>query len=290
MRPLFGRLAFLVLWVSSCSEPSKRDEPPSCDDCECEDYCRALCSHVDTTCGGSSIDACLQGCFDTSLAICPLDSIAARSCDDLEDEASCYESNSEYCAQSVPLGLCEPGLNVLCSFGQYCDPETSMCRLGCGRADDCDFHELCNLTEHLCELAPCDEDGDCPNAHFCNAMNECVECSADTCDGVCDSGRCVECTLNTHCEPMQECSANVCRDRCNDSIKCEEGRVCLGGDGVCSDLIEAACDHDESRCYGGYCRTDSLSMVPVEPYCSVDCVHDDCPDGYDCVDYACVHL
>jgi hypothetical protein len=318
---LVGALACLI----GCGDDSSADEPASCPECECEEYCVQLCELVDLDCGGTSVRACTEGCFEFEPSICPIDSLLVRDCALLDNEASCYEALASPhgdCTSSsgIPPGLCHPDndfgcnsgaycdadtmlcvpgcrMDEECSPGQFCDTETMQCAEGCSDDFDCERPDVCNLESHMCEPKACTEVRDCGLDFTCNLANQrCEICSPDNCDGVCDQfGRCFECVETTDCAPTHECRSNVCRQRCNASVPCEAGRVCYAD--LCSDPVGAPCDpEDFSSCFGGSCLDDDASLMTVEPYCAPMCTFDlggampalTCPEGYQCDGLDCV--
>jgi hypothetical protein len=127
---LLKTVAFVSLAVLAACQDSGEERVASCDGCECEDYCVALCERVEAECGGTSLGRCSQGCFRFLPTVCRVDTVEARDCSYLEEEAECYEAfaseNGDCTRPHMPPGVCEADYD--CAYdGTVCEVESNLC-------------------------------------------------------------------------------------------------------------------------------------------------------------------
>jgi hypothetical protein len=201
MRPWGSVFVVALACLLGCGDDSSSDEPGVCTECECEDYCIALCQHVNAECGGTSVRDCSEGCFEFEPSVCPVDSVEARDCLDLDEEAECYEaigSGEGDCTLGSPMppGICDPADGGGCyGANDHCDVETSLCKAGCN-ADSCGGAGYCDTETMQCE-ARCFGDSSCVRTEICNVT----------------TGR--------------------CQPGCRGDIDCEMGETCNSGTRSC---------------------------------------------------------
>jgi len=146
-------------------------------------------------------------------------------------------------------------------LAQLCEP------VECKRDDQCDEHELCNAS-YKCEWRSCDNDGECP-------------------DGVCISGYCEDCREDDDCSEGEMCETKQCvpfacsvDGDCPQPPESDYRFVC----------VSESCEPDPTDCRGPglSCQEPNPACDPSDGTC-VECViDDDCDEGFECVENACL--
>lgn len=223
----------------------------------------------------------------------------------------------QYCAvpEGARDGLCQDGCRTgddACPDGQFCDPTTHMCTdEPCTDDDACAAGEYCDdgtCTAGCREGDPCGEPDADGRESICNTETRACEalypcCNADACTAelpdVCAAGG------GEVIEGVGTCDQNPCGAECEEDIDCPLGQYCNTEDGRCADgcrlddpstcLPSEICDADKHTCEPLRCMGDG--DCPDDRYCDPDsdlCVlgcridPDNCPDGQQCIDRACV--
>jgi hypothetical protein len=118
-----------------------------------------------------------------------------------KSDADCAQNPQNHHVCDTTTGDCIGCLPAkdMCPEGQYCDPATNTCAVGCTDASDCNPGGVGNL---FCETT----------------THSCVGCLADT-----------DCPIGSVCSLNQ-----ICIQGCSDIQSCEAGLSCC--EGVCNDL------------------------------------------------------
>jgi hypothetical protein len=198
-------------------------------------------------------------CDDQRIKICPCD----------PDNPSCG-----------PCEICDPVLGCIskCLPGEFCDPKTETC-VECDDEHPCTDGQVC--VNGKCKCPP-----DKPHK---NENGECVDCDINDPDswppctictikgivpivcpvGVCDpkTDECVECLVDTNCDPNEECVLGEC--------KCKPGYIRDPETGDCLPAPECTSDDD--------CKDPCQSCNHITGKCSPI----QCPSGQVCVDGKC---
>jgi hypothetical protein len=130
------------------------------------------------------------------------------------------------CASPTPV--CDTGTgecvgclpaNDTCDQGQWCNPQTNACEVGCTDASDCGADATCD-----------------PNTHQCVACTTNADCAAGT---ICVSSTCVPgCAPDHDCDAGFTCCGSFCADLTNDPNHCGAcDTACsnqANGTGVCN--------------------------------------------------------
>jgi hypothetical protein len=156
-----------------------------------------------------------------------------------------------------------------CPAGQFCDPASSRCEVGCKQASDCagigPAHDggmprtLCNTSSHTC--VECLANGDCPLGKLCSPSGVCtIGCDVShACPGglACCNSLCVDTTSDpAHC--------GMCNNPCNVG----NATTCCASQ--CADLNTSA-DHCGScgfACSGGNVAVRHCSAGKCAPECN----------------------
>lgn len=227
----------------------------------CSEYCASLCERA-AACGPFDAGLCARGCA-VDPAICNAQSVAPRSCEQIEPEARWYEDTGRDSASGedsvlisaggapTGFGLCEDA--APCEGQLGCSATTNTCApctsdAECARARSPRSYR-CNA-DRLCVEVECLDDGGCPGRYCDLATNTCVRCRSDAdCDSflpACQAGKCVACTVDQHC------ARYTTRPRCdattNGCVECRTNSDCP------SDLLPH-CDLSISFC--SLCETDA---------------------------------
>ncbi len=131
-------------------------------------------------------------------------------------------------------------LLCLCLFGLFV--------VGCGGNEEADISPADGDGEALAE---CATDLDCEAGKFCSAAKRCIKScrvNTDCIEGYChlESGRCVECLADAHCEnwdPQSYCDSlyRVCRIGCEE---CQSDQICVEDRCVANDEPDTDGDSD----------------------------------------------
>ncbi len=113
---------------------------------------------------------------------------------------------------------------------------------------------ICDPVIHLCR--PCSADAECGGATpFCARIGTNV-------------GRCVTCTIDTHCDDgnactADRCAANVCSNTPSPAgTDCGGGNVCSGATAMCVDCTTGADCADGNDCTSDVCTSNTCSNPP----------------------------
>ena len=150
-----------------------------------------------------------------------------------------------------------------CAQGQYCDPATDSCKVGCTDNTDCmtagNPDVLCDTTTNTC--AGCLVDGDCPFGSVCSTGTKtCIAGCTDTqkCQGTlsCCGGTCFDLTIATnHCGSC----ANSCVVPDHAGVTCVNS---MCGMGPC-DMDFANCDNQsDNGCEQNILQDGVCTCVP----------------------------
>jgi hypothetical protein len=278
----------------------------------CEDSVCIPCSTRETEegpdsgCTAQGAPRCLAGDLPTE-----------NSCVECLGEADCGLERS-LCADDNTCVECFGNDNCQSEAAPRCDG-TATCS-GCESDNDCTRFEdtsQCDVESGAC--VACTSDDNCPdaNAAACGEDFTCGACTSDSdCEhlddlGVCNSGTCVECTV----QDESACGVNSCNPATNtctatprDSVDvCES---CVADSECLNDNLRCVPMNFESEFHGNYCMrletagcskpyvpiltTSSLSGAGAATYCSIptelttcEAVLDlgaSCQNGSDCGD------
>jgi hypothetical protein len=162
-------------------------------------------------------------------------------------------------------GLCAActKTNDVCAQGQFCDPGTDTCKVGCTDNADCmmgtNTDVFCDVTTNTC--AGCIVDGDCPLGSVCfPSTKTCTAGCTDTqgCPGTlqCCGGTCFDLTTSTnHCGSC----ANSCTIPANAAATCVDS---MCGMGACN-AAYANCDNlSDNGCEQNILQDGACTCVP----------------------------
>jgi hypothetical protein len=222
----------------------------------------------------------------------------------LGENSSCQDFNpctNDSCTSELGC-VYEPNDNLcndgsLCTTGDHCkdgDCQGAV-ELNCEDDNIC-TDDICNPVVgcvHTLNQAPCDDldpctDGDQCNAGLCapglpKSCNDDVECTVDSCDGVCKFV-----PMDGACDDFNSCT----EDKCDIALgclhtlvngPCEDGNPCTIGDsceiGVCVSGQETDCD-DQNSCTEDTC--DPVAGCIQSPIVAQCDDNNPCTDGDEC--------
>ena len=130
----------------------------------------------------------------------------------------------------------------------------------------------------------CLDDDHCDDDEICAANRACLACAGDACP---PHERCVS---TTDCDDDEVCADDaICRPRCVVDAQCPASGLCQ--EPVCAaalgePCIETGFSTESTPCADTCIDTDN-QLEPVPSYCSVRCLPEMCPAGYECVSDFC---
>jgi hypothetical protein len=172
----------------------------------------------------------------------------------------------------------------LCAHA-FCDPG-KLCCPDSGCADQCCTNQDCDRDQDPCTVGVCTK-GECSQAPRCGDGEKC-------CAGA-EGATCGSCCTASDCGDGVVCTVDACIEgRCfNAPGGCDAGYTCDPTVG-CKKDIECKQDADCSsegcgRCEAGTCHYGCRAgEVGCNNQCQGCCTSDDCFDGIDCTDNACI--
>lgn len=245
-----------------CCENSDCDDAVACTD----DVCFAgTCQHQPspTSCGAGHYCSLTDGCL--SQEACKASD--ANACDD----------GSKCTSDSCEGALC---VHAFCDDASRCCPET-----GC--ADECCSNQECNTDDDPCTVGVCTA-GKCHQTPRCGDGEKC-------CPGLDGGATCGSCCAAADCSDNVACTVDACIEgRCFNAVgACDTGYTCDPTSG-CKKDVEC---REDAQCASkgcGHCNDGTCSygceagQVCCNNTCQGCCSADDCFDGIDCTDNACV--
>ena len=172
----------------------------------------------DITADSGNCGSCGASCNDD--VSCSADVCANSACTNISDNTVCPD------ASSCQVGVCT---------GTGCDVEnlptgTECGTQSCGGYGSCEYSNACDETgtrTRSCAGPSCNASGSCVNTTYtdtdpCSRNTTNLSCTG----GVCNGGSCVECRLDSHCNPGVCTSNNVCVE-CEADSDCRTGEACI---------------------------------------------------------------
>jgi len=244
-----------------CCENTDCDDAVACTD----DICFAgACQHQ------PSPTSCGAGHYCSPVADC----VAQEACSTAKPEAC---DDGDACTTDNCQGaLCA---HAFCDAARLCCPDS-----GC--ADECCTNQGCDSDDDPCTVGVCTA-GKCSQAPRCSDGEQC-------CAGP-DGATCGSCCTASDCGDGLPCTVDACIEgRCfNAPGSCDAGYTCDPTTG-CKKDVECKQDVDCSsegcgRCESGTCLYGcGATEVCCNNQCQGCCTANDCFDGIDCTDNACI--
>jgi hypothetical protein len=212
------------------------------------------------------------------------DVCTAGACTPGKDRCECTADAPERCADKEDGNLCNGTLKCDVEHFPYkCVVDETTIPAACPTDQNtaCSV-STCKPETGLCEMAPVNEGGDCPDNNVCTLK---TVCEAGACvskeDKVCEDYLDVEeqvpnlCTTNS-CDPVLGCVYKPNTDPCEDGNECTVDDACK--DGACKAGPKRNCDDQD------FCTDDTCDPAVIG-----GCVHTDhsCDDGIPCTDDSC---
>jgi hypothetical protein len=227
----------------------------------CAEYCDSMCTRA-ATCGPFDARLCGTGCI-LDPAICNVQSVAARSCEQIKLEARSYEDAARFASDEgdsvvigssshggAEFGLCESAGDCQAPLG--CSPVTNTCA-SCTSDAEC-APELgsrvyrCS-SDQRCVEVECLRESDCFGRHCDTATNTCVRCRGDAdCSSsfapACKNAECVACTRDEHC--ANSFSGTKCDTGANSCVECLSNADCTTDAFPRCNTTTSSCDNCQS--------------------------------------------
>ncbi len=217
-----------------CEEPEEACQVSECQEGECV---TAEAPEGADCPGGTCTDGECRECRDSS--DCDVSECQIADCTDTGLCERVNAPNGTFCTNGMCLeGECVVNCLAGCPMGTECDESTGRCvRLrGCGADTDC--------AEMACAVASCGARGICEYRSLCSEELVCER----------DSGTCVECTTDSHCDDEDPCTIGRCSEErsCVFLPRCEAACTDAGACVECTETDLDACGPGGS-CFEGQC-------------------------------------